>query len=166
MGNDFLYSTDRIGVMDMNTKFIILMTALISGQAIADSYKCKKPDGSFQYQQIPCANGEVIVIPDPPPHSLSSNDGLREGERALLDQANYRIEAEKGNVVPGMPEKYVLQAWGSPTKVNQTLNDSGASEQWVYSFKKKSRYGRVLSERTAYVYLENGVVTSIQQDSP
>lgn len=150
----------------MNTKFIILitvLTVLTSGQVIADAYKCKKPDGTIQFQQIPCAGGEVIIIPKSPPHSLrSSKDGLREGERALLDQANYRIEAEKGNVVPGMPEKYVLQSWGNPTKINHTLNHSGASEQWVYYFKTKSRYGRVLSERTAYVYLENGVVTSVQ----
>lgn len=40
--------------------------------------------------------------------------------------------------------------WGSPSKINTTITKYGTSEQWVYSNYK-------------YVYLENGVVTAIQE---
>ncbi|NMM64361.1 zinc-ribbon domain-containing protein [Clostridium sp. P21] len=40
--------------------------------------------------------------------------------------------------------------WGNPSHVNKTTTASGTSEQWVYSNNK-------------YIYLENGVVTSIQE---
>lgn len=39
--------------------------------------------------------------------------------------------------------------WGSPSKINTTKTSSGTHEQWVYS-------------TTRYVYLDNGIVTSIQ----
>lgn len=39
--------------------------------------------------------------------------------------------------------------WGKPTKINTTVTAGGELEQWVYSLER-------------YVYLKNGVVTSIQ----
>jgi len=40
--------------------------------------------------------------------------------------------------------------WGKPTKVNKTTTAYGVTEQWVYSSGK-------------YVYLDNGIVTAIQE---
>jgi hypothetical protein len=41
------------------------------------------------------------------------------------------------------------KSWGEPNRINRTTTASGVREQWVY-------YGR-------YVYLEDGIVTSIQE---
>lgn len=51
----------------------------------------------------------------------------------------------------GMTAKEVEKSlWGSPKKVNKTTTIYGVSEQWVYSIDR-------------YVYLENGIVTAIQE---
>lgn len=47
-------------------------------------------------------------------------------------------------------EEVKKSTWGEPKKINKTTTAYGVSEQWVY-------YG------DRYIYLENGVVTSIQE---
>ncbi|WP_025685376.1 hypothetical protein [Paenibacillus maysiensis] len=50
----------------------------------------------------------------------------------------------------GMTEQEVLDSkWGLPKRVNKTTTLYGVNEQWVY-------------EHYKYIYLENGVVTAIQ----
>lgn len=59
----------------------------------------------------------------------------------------------RGGVAVGMTAKQVeATCWGKPTSVNRTVTGAGAREQWVYP-----GYN--------YVYLVNGVVTSIQTSS-
>lgn len=43
--------------------------------------------------------------------------------------------------------------WGDPTDINKTTTKYGVREQWVYRF----------SSKTKYIYLEDGVVTIIQE---
>lgn len=51
----------------------------------------------------------------------------------------------------GMTAKEVENStWGSPQDINKTTTASGVSEQWVYSGYR-------------YIYLENGIVTAIQE---
>jgi rubrerythrin len=51
----------------------------------------------------------------------------------------------------GMSEYEVRKtAWGNPSKINKTITANGTHEQWVYSLSR-------------YVYLDNGVVTAIQE---
>lgn len=52
-------------------------------------------------------------------------------------------------VAVGMTPAMARAAWGEPRYINRTVTAHGASEQWVYGL------GR-------YVYVENGVVTAIQ----
>ncbi len=62
-------------------------------------------------------------------------------------------EYEKKYYAPkiGMTAEEVKKStWGEPKKINKTTTAYGVSEQWVY-------YG------DKYIYLENGVVTSIQE---
>lgn len=47
-------------------------------------------------------------------------------------------------------EEVKSSTWGSPNKVNKTTNSYSVSEQWVYSGGK-------------YLYLDDGIVTSIQE---
>jgi len=69
--------------------------------------------------------------------------------KASIDAA---IAAQK--VLIGMSADEVRRSWGAPSKVNRTINAAGTSEQWIYSL---GAYGNA-----AYVYLNNGVVTTIQ----
>lgn len=48
----------------------------------------------------------------------------------------------------GMTSTMLREAWGDPRRINRTETSSGTHEQWVY--------------HTAYIYVENGRVTSIQ----
>jgi len=57
--------------------------------------------------------------------------------------------AKLGGVSIGMkPEQIAKSCWGKPIKINETLTSRGNHEQWVYG--------------GGYLYLDNGVVTSIQ----
>ena len=67
--------------------------------------------------------------------------------KAEEEQAKAKAKTEGARI--GMTKEEVLNSsWGRPESINRTITDSGVSEQWVY-------YNR-------YVYIENGVVTSIQ----
>jgi hypothetical protein len=61
-------------------------------------------------------------------------------------------DLEKKTLKIGMDEHQALIAWGLPTKKNRTTAGKKVSEQWIYR------------ERDAYVYLEDGVVRSIQEN--
>jgi hypothetical protein len=61
-----------------------------------------------------------------------------------------QICAKKGGVHIGMTEKAVLAScWGKPEKRNVTITAHGEHDQWVYG-------------NGSYVYLEDGIVTAIQ----
>lgn len=73
----------------------------------------------------------------------------------LSAEAKQQKEAEKtdcdrrGGVRIGMTKEQVYTScWGKPRKVNETVTAGGQHEQWVYG--------------TGYIYLDNGVVRSIQ----
>ena len=53
----------------------------------------------------------------------------------------------------GMSEGMLRASWGSPETVNRTVTSSVVSEQWVY---------HRAYPHDAYVYVENGVVTALQ----
>ena len=61
-----------------------------------------------------------------------------------------------GRVMRGMSATQVQTAWGPPTKINTTTGSYGTHEQWVY---------RREGGAAQYVYLENGVVTTIQSNN-
>jgi hypothetical protein len=50
----------------------------------------------------------------------------------------------------GMTREMVLDSWGKPDDINKTTHSFGVHEQWVYGIGQ-------------YVYLEDGIVTTIQQ---
>lgn len=69
---------------------------------------------------------------------------------AKRDAEQRALCAKKGGVGVGMSKAQVLAScWGKPEKVNVTTSGGGEHEQWVYP-------------GFQYVYLRNGVVTSIQ----
>jgi hypothetical protein len=53
-----------------------------------------------------------------------------------------------GRINVGMSAEMVRASWGAPEHINESTYRSGTHEQWVYGSRN-------------YVYLENGIVTSI-----
>ncbi|GIP52211.1 hypothetical protein J42TS3_12460 [Paenibacillus vini] len=83
--------------------------------------------------------------------SIQSKEKWEEAEayQNELDRA-IRIENSKRNPAIGMSADEVRKSkWGSPEDINKTTTKYGVHEQWVYS-------------NYRYIYLEDGVVTAIQ----
>lgn len=83
---------------------------------------------------------------------------LRRSQAVLEEARQAQIEkvvaaVAEGKIVLGMTAEDARRSWGSPTKINASIGGYGKHEQWVY---ERGRY------RTQYVYVENGVVTSMQ----
>lgn len=140
--------------------------------------KCKGPDGKVTYQEADCLNGNTrreteesrgqapsqkVMAPDEIARALDAQMKgavLEEMERQAMDRERQLGDAKPiapaargdGKVSVGMQRDQVLDAWGKPGKVNETLMANGNSEQWIYY-----RGGST----TQYVHLRNGVVTSV-----
>lgn len=77
-------------------------------------------------------------------------------QQQIIAEAEARVQAEKNRLSTlepsiGMTEYEVRNsAWGKPEDINTTITKYGTHEQWVYS------HGR-------YVYLDDGVVSAVQQ---
>ena len=67
---------------------------------------------------------------------------ISKGELSLIQSGKYRI---------GMTDKAAWLTFGSPSEINSTRTAGKTFDQWVYSL-----YGR-------YVYIENGIMSSIQE---
>lgn len=93
--------------------------------------------------RVSLADGKTGYIFSTEPIFLLSADDKKQkdAEKALCNR--------RGGVSIGMTAAQVLAScWGKPRDVNETLTPRGKHEQWVY--------GR------DYVYLDNGIVISIQ----
>ncbi len=117
------------------------LCAMLSAPAWAIN-KCTGADGKVSYQEAPCAvqqNAQELKLQKAaPPSDLDSR---------------FANAIAVGKVMVGMTAAHVRRAWGEPTKINVTVGGSGRTEQWVY---RGSNY------RDSYVYLDNGLVRSIQ----
>ena len=140
-----------------NATAILMICAVGAGPSavIAQSYKCAV-DGKIVYQQARCDGGEKVNttgagVADPnSPASLQLRREINTIKRKeLIDQLIL-----EGRVEVGMSRDEVIRSWGSPTKVNKTINTSGTSEQWIY---RRSGIGF-----DRYVYIDNGTVRSLQ----
>ena len=89
---------------------------------------------------------------------LAANLCAQHSEWAVKDCRNV---AQK-RVAIGMTSEQVMAAWGYPSAVNKTTVAGGVNEQWVYRHHGDATVD--YAETDDYVYLENGVVTAIQND--
>jgi hypothetical protein len=103
--------------------------------------KCTGADGKVQFQDAPCmGKGETITVR---PASGAKSSVTPEAANAIAS----------GGVFVGMTAAEVRRSWGAPHKINATVSGSGTSQQWVY---------RREHNQAQYIYLDNGVVRSIQ----
>lgn len=125
----------------MNPRLLILVIAA-SPHAYAIN-KCTDDAGKISYQESPCKNESTatsIKIQAAPPSDPQEN--------------KYNAAAARGRIMTGMSATHVRRSWGSPTKINRTTGSYGVHEQWIYD---RGEIGR-----SQYVYLQNGIVSSIQ----
>jgi hypothetical protein len=128
----------------MNRNTIAAVSATLMAFAVSPAWavnKCTAPDGKVQFQDAPCAGkGEAITVR---PASGSKSSVTPEAANAIATQ----------DVFVGMTAAEVRRSWGAPHKINATVTGSGTSQQWVYRRERN---------QAQYIYLDNGVVRSIQ----
>jgi hypothetical protein len=73
---------------------------------------------------------------------------LADAERAIVET----LIVDKRAWV-GMTREQAVRSWGVPSHTNNTTTAAGTSEQWVYD---------TYNHRNKYLYLSNGIVTSVQ----
>lgn len=94
-------------------------------------------------------NGDVYYIKNNKLH-VKDYYGGEESVYSRVSNSTY-IPNEKPSPQIGMTADEVRASnWGSPIDINKTTTEYGESEQWVYDDYK-------------YIYLEDGIVTSIQE---
>lgn len=100
--------------------------------------------------------GDVINYAPPLPVS--------EDEQVRRDRVH---AVSEHRVMIGMTAEQCREAWGSPSEINRSTNAGGTSEQWVYysTYRIGSPTGPERTDYggTRYLYLDNGVLTAIQE---
>lgn len=112
--------------------------------------------GKIVYQEIPCDGGQKVNISGAGTADTTSSQSIKV-RRDVADLARRnRISEAIGDrkILVGMTSEEVIQAWGKPSKINQSISRTGTSEQWVYE--------RESISNSQYLYLDNGVVRSMQ----
>lgn len=132
--------------------FAVVVTLCAPAWAIN---KCTGADGRVVYQEAPCAGGKTINLSGAGQADPGSPQATQ-WKRVIARQAHdEKVAAAIGErkIFIGMTADEARQSWGAPNKVNTSIGSYGRHEQWVYD------RGR---SRAQYVYVENGVVTSMQ----
>ena len=99
--------------------------ALGATGAHAQVFKCVDAHGRTTYQQAPCAKDtrgmRIEIVPD---------NGATQESAAM--EAQWTAAARNGQVLAGMPKRYVRDAYGVPAEVRGGSSADRASEIWVF----------------------------------
>lgn len=122
---------------------IAIVAVLIATQAHAELFKCPGKDGRVNYSDTPCQGERGAKL------------NIKSDVPTLSDQLRAQTELAviRRQVFIGMSRADVIRSWGMPSKINTTMNSDVLSEQFVY---------RRDGINSRYVYIRNGVVTTIQ----
>lgn len=82
------------------------------------------------------------------------NPSERPQDKYFREQQKFYELVKQKKVAIGMSALQVIGAWGPASDINRTVTSGGVQEQWVYP--GESEY------KNRYVYIENNVVTAIQ----
>lgn len=125
-------------------RIVVLLLGSLALPALSfAAFKCESADGKVMFTDQPC-----------PSNHTSETITVKKEKKSTYTPLprncdNYDV-ADKINI--GMTEAAAHDACGYPDDINRTQNAYGTQEQWVYG----------TFPHSAYVYIENGVVTSIQ----
>ena len=131
--------------------FVLIALLTSSLLASAQAYKCKDASGAVKYQQAPCSapsEDKVRLFYETSPQDAGSGKDVLAEALPPAIRANFESLVSERKVAVGMTAKMVQRSWGLPKRVNSSIHASSRFEQWVYE--------------SEYVYLENGLVTSLQ----
>jgi hypothetical protein len=135
---------------------LFFLACVVATPVCSQIIRCQTPSGVV-YQQSACQGGQKVNtsgagVADPGSratqtwkHEIALIERKERGEKAIAE----------GKVFVGMTKDEVIKSWGTPTRVNKTTTSGGSTEQWVY-------YGRGGSGSDQYVYVDNGVVRTVQ----
>lgn len=117
--------------------------------------KCKGPGGKVIYQDAPCEGAEKVNLSgagQSDPQSTGTNYWQTQAAR-LARQEKVEAAIAARQIVIGMTGDEARRSWGNPTKINSSVGSYGKHDQWVYDRG---------SHRSQYIYVQNGLVTSMQ----
>ncbi|OMD43025.1 hypothetical protein [Paenibacillus odorifer] len=126
--------------VELRTEFDV---GIINGE---DNYSSLKP-------KIDSIKNEILDYDGEFKEQISEFINGFDQEYVIFHHADTSSPEKENDSLPyiGMSEEKLLQTlWGKPKEINKTETKDGISEQWVY-------------ESNRYVYLDNGVVTAIQE---
>lgn len=132
---------------------IAALTVIAFAPAAWAINKCKTPDGKVVYQDKPCEGAEKINLSNEGSYNPESEKYWAKQVAQREHKTRVEIAINNRRILVGMTADEARRSWGNPTKINSTIGSYGKHEQWVYS------RGRAQAQ---YIYVENGVVTSMQ----
>lgn len=103
--------------------------------------------------------GTGLLLSDKPVKKLSAAERLEiinnNRRKNFVDnnpniEGKYRKAILEGRIILGMTREMIIASWGKPDDINRHVGSWGVKEQFVYSS----------YSRRAYVYIENGKLTS------
>ncbi|MGB7479640.1 MAG: DUF4124 domain-containing protein [Burkholderiaceae bacterium] len=125
---------------------------LISSAASAQVYKCHV-DGKTVYTDAPCDVGSQQVKKiDVPPSDPEGETVARLELAAQKRRLQMREAIQAGVPMVSMTQSELAEALGAPNRINTGDYASGSHDQLIYD----------RGDRTWYVYVTNGVVSSVQ----
>ena len=136
-------------------RLVFAIVAMLAAQAVHAQVKCTVA-GRTVYQQVPCEGGQRVDTSGAGKADPASPASLQLQREIAAFKRKERVEAAilEREIFVGMTRDELVRSWGNPAKINKTLSAGGASEQWIY------RRGKVGYDQ--YVYLENGLIRSMQ----
>lgn len=127
----------------------------LHSQGQANPYRCTV-GGKTVYQETRCEGGSAVNISragKADPDSPAATQVQRE-IAAMKRKESVALAIHEGKVFIGMTVSEVVSSWGPPSKINASISGLGRNEQWIY---RRANIGE-----DQYVYVDNGVVTSVQ----
>lgn len=144
--------------METNRGLVLLvLLSCACGAQAQNVFKCVDC-GRTVYSQVPC--GPVAAELGIKTAPLSSYEMRIVERRNSFFRANPDVDDQtkqavlSGRVFVGMSEDAARAAWGRPTDINRTQTAFGEKRQYVYR--------AVAGSWARYLYVEDGVVTAIQ----
>jgi len=144
--------------MAMHHKTLSLLPILLFAATASDArevFRCQVERTPGETVTVlsdrPCAPGaETLTVR---PATPSARQAAAASARLAGLEAAHKLRqaSERGEVLVGMTADQVRQAWGRPDRKNLSDYAHGQRDQWVY----------YRQNRTDYVYLEDGRVSSV-----
>ena len=117
------------------------------------------PDSVDEYLLPPFRDGKLICIFEPAEEYEARINRYLENEKSKLSTLIKAFGEENGQLIfvghvkLGFTDTMCKLALGEPDDINKTTGSWGEHQQWVYR----------KSDKTKYLYFENGVLTSVQE---